>query len=42
MDRVIWQAAVLRVAQSWTGLKQLSTHTLKKDKDILLPLPLFL
>ena len=26
MDREACQAAVYRVAQSWTGLKQLSTH----------------
>ena len=28
MDRGAWWAAVRRVAQSWTWLKQLSTHTL--------------
>ena len=26
-DRGAWQAAVHRVAQSWTWLKKLSTHT---------------
>ena len=26
MDRGTWQAAVFRVAQSWTQLKQLSMH----------------
>ena len=28
MDRGAWQAAVHRVAKSWTQLKQLSSHTL--------------
>ena len=26
MDRRVWQAAVHRITQSWTGMKQLSTH----------------
>ena len=29
MDRGAWQATVHRVTKSWTGLKQLSTHTRK-------------
>jgi len=31
VDRGAWRAAVHRVAQSWTRLKQLSMHTLEKE-----------
>ena len=30
VDRAAWRAMVCRVANSWTGLKQLSTHTLTR------------
>ena len=35
MDRGAWQAIVHRVAKSWTQLKRLSTHTMKKVQETL-------
>ena len=32
MDKATWQATVHRVPQSWTQLKQLSTHTQDKSQ----------
>ena len=32
MDRGAWQAAVHGITQSWTRLKQFSTHTLEIDR----------
>ena len=34
MDRGAWRAAVHRVAQSQTQLKQLSTHTCMRDLSV--------